>query len=939
MKRTMKSQAHTNAPPRRKSYRPRLEVLEDRLQPGDTVLGEMLGFSLLESNLAVLNSSAVTPENDITNALTATDQLTPPNFLSSQEGDGALTSSLSLLPGGKSKDRCDDSGEFLSPGFADGSTSVLANTNAVQVLQEFIDPLSELFAFQTARPAKRSGLISGLGAGQALPILSGQGDPSPVWGSSGLAGSWGLPRQSDETTAAAQPFEPAILQALAPPTAQAADAPAVPTTSEVDRARVREDYSQLPLRFEVNRGQTDAQVQFLARGSGSTLFLTAGEAVLRFQQPAPANATAPETVLRMQFLGAKATPQLVGREELPGKVNYFYGDDPAQWHTNVPTYAGVEYREIYAGINLVYYSHQQQLEYDFVVAPGANPNAIALRFTGADRVGLDAQGDLVLDSAGASVRQHKPFVYQEVNGAKQEIASSYVLQSAQQVGFHVAAYDSKRPLVIDPVISYSTYLGGSGADAATGIALDGAGNAYITGNTASIDFPIAGMPFEPESPGPYSTSHAFVAKLTPSGSGPSDLIYSTYLGGHGYDYAFGISVDADGNAYVTGKTRALHLPECDPLLGWTFNDFPTTPDSYKPLWGDVSYPPNCGLGIAKAFASKLNPDGSALLYSTYFGGNLSDSEVDAGYGIAVVPGTPGEFYMTGFASSVTPSGFPITIGPAYPGGSHPFLARLDSPLPGVAGLVYSKYLDDPPSFGAGYGVAVDSEGNAYVTGESDFKAFVTKVGPTGSSIYFKFLRDSSGNLDVGQAIAVDATGHAYVTGFTTAPDFPVTDGAVDFHHPHDPGHHGFYHEAFVTKLNPAGTDLDYSTYLGCGDEGTGIDVDLAGNIYVTGFTGEMFFPLWNAFQPLYGGGPHDAFVTKINPNSPPPPHLVWSSFLGGSQDDVGMALAVIRATGVVYVAGATTWDGSPSGFPITPGAFQTSHGAGTSSAFVTVIVG
>src|SRR5437667_4866863 len=269
--------------------------------------------------------------------------------------------------------------------------------------------------------------------------------------------------------------------------------------------RASETYGRLPLHFEANRGQTHEDVRFLARGPGYSLYLTAGEAVLVLTKPNPqakrdvlstperlaTQAQGAPVVVRMSLVGAAPKPFVSGLDELPGKANYFIGKDPAKWRTNVPTYAKVHYREVYPGIDLVYYGNQRQLEYDFVVAPGADPERIVLGFQGGERLEINAEGELVLHAGGGALRQQKPVIYQEINGVRTRIEGRYVLKDAHRVGFQVAAYDPSRPLVIDPTPVYSTYLGGSTSDAAYGSAGAAAGSAYVTGLAGSTDFPTA----------------------------------------------------------------------------------------------------------------------------------------------------------------------------------------------------------------------------------------------------------------------------------------------------------------------------------------------------------------------------------------------------------------------------------------------------------------
>src|SRR5262245_53557215 len=391
---------------------------------------------------------------------------------------------------------------------------------------------------------------------------------------------------------------------------------ALPVTA-ANEARVAEAYGKLPLYFEANRGQTDKDVRFLARGPDYSLYLTAGEAVLVLapwyrdeKRNACSTSARPQVqqtpvVLRMSLVGAASTPLLTGIEEFRGKANYLVGQDRTTWRTDVPLYAKVRYENVYPGVDLVYYGNQRQLEYDFVIAPGADLQTVVLAFQGAERLEIDAQGELVLHTAAGAIRQHKPIIYQQIDGARRDITGGYVRKGAQQIGFQVDSYDRSRPLVIDPVLSYSTYLGGAGGEydyGPAGIAVDAAGSAYVIGWTNSTDFPTTANAFQPAH---YGGAHdAFVTKLDPTGS---TLVYSTYLGGTGLDQGTGIAVDADGNAYVTGRSSSTN--------------FPTTAGAYQTTSG----------GGYDAFVTKLDATGSALLYSTYLGGSKSEE----GHGIAV----------------------------------------------------------------------------------------------------------------------------------------------------------------------------------------------------------------------------------------------------------------------------------------------------------------
>jgi hypothetical protein len=732
------------------------------------------------------------------------------------------------------------------------------------------------------------------------------------------------------------------------------------------------DYGKLPLSFEANQGQVDSQVRFTSRGDGYSLFLTDKEAVLSLSRKsgqraseilplkpkeglngAPGESRAKDVfktdVVRMQLAGASAGLKVEGQEKLPGVANYFIGRDPAKWHADVPTYSKVKYAGVYPGVDLIYYGNQRQLEYDFVVAPGADPKQVKLHFAGAERLKLNADGDLMVIAKDGEIAFHKPVVYQvkagqleagqqgsELAGQRELVEGKFQLLAENTVGFTLGGYDKSRAVIIDPTLAYSTYLGGTGAegDGATAIAVDGAGSAYVTGYAHSVDFPVTADAFQKTNhnePQLDEGTNAFITKLNPSGTA---LIYSTYLGGSG-DATFGasdegtsIAVDQAGNAYLAGETNS--------------KDFPVTSDAFQPVPPSKAYP-----FYSSAFVTKLNPSGTALVYSTYLGGKGGG---DVANGIAI--DAAGNAYVTGHASSdfpVTPGAFQSTYGGA-------FVSKFNAS--GTA-LIYSTYLGGhTPTYLGGvvedvaYGIAVDASGNAYVTGstfDSDFPvtagvvqptysgsggpdAFVTKLNPAGTALVYSTYLGGNAQPSDGQSatgIAVDGSGNAYVAGYSSTFDFPTTKDAFQ-----RTNHStiGGFPNGFLTKLNPAGTEFVYSTYLGgsnleFGDPGpgavyffdqiNGVAVNSSGNAFVTGAVSSTDFPVTpDAFQPT-SLGLNGAFLTEFNTSGT---GLVYSTYLGDGEAFYtgGYAIAV-ALSGDAYLAGNT----ASSLFPVTPGAFQT----------------
>jgi hypothetical protein len=609
-------------------------------------------------------------------------------------------------------------------------------------------------------------------------------------------------------------------------------------------------------------------------------------------------------LLRLKLVGANAEPSAEGLDQLEGKINYLTSSDPSKWRTDIPTYRRVRYPEVYPGIDLVYYGNQRQLEYDFVVAPGADWRRVKLSFVGADSLKVDAAtGELVVRVGDQTVRQHKPIIYQELPDGRREIEGRYVLLKGRRVGFEVGKYDPSLPLVIDPVFVYSTFLGGHELELNGGMAVDSAGNVYVTGETDSDDFPLKD---------PYQTTHrtpfvtkinaqgnalvystyfglgsvdtediavdsagsvyltgdtysdgisvvnavqgtfgggerdAFVTKINPAGNG---LVYSTYLGGAAVDEGMAIVVDDAGNAYLTGRTESLNFPTANPLQA-------------------------NNAGFEDVFITKINPSGNALVYSTYLGGE----GVEFGNAIAVDPA--GNTHICG----TTYGGFPTVtaIQANRPGNDEAFVAKLSAT---GNSLLYSTYLGGSED-DYGYGIATDSSGNTYIVGETDSAdfpittnafgktyggvgdGFITKINASGNAfVYSNYL---GGNLsDRTRSVAVDSNGNAHLVGSTSSSDFPVvnplqstTDGKYD------------WADAFVSKVNPAGDALVYSTYLGGSyeDYGDDIAVDAAGNAYLSGLSNSFDFPTLNAAQPGYSGN-FDVFITKIS-DSPGPPVVV-----------------------------------------------------------------
>jgi hypothetical protein len=749
---------------------------------------------------------------------------------------------------------------------------------------------------------------------------------------------------------------------------------AVPASSNVALTA----FAASSLAFEPNVGQTDPSVQYLARGEGYALFLTDTDAVLRLSPSAPAasgastpasQATAANAVVDIGLVGANPQPQITPLDPLTSVTNYI-GSDPAQSHAHVANYARVSYNGVYPGINLVYYGTQGQLEYDFVVAPGADPNAIALNVNGADNVTLDGQGNLVIHTAAGNVTEHAPVVYQEINGVRQAIDGHYVLSSpgnsttgAYQVRFQVGAYDHSVPLTIDPILDYSTYFGGSLYDQALGIAVDNKGNVYVTGETDSSNLPpviVSGPSYQPVfQQGIFDSYDAFVLKLDPTGK----PIYFTYLGGNeddsnahpldpGSTITVGaiqtsvdgnsIAVDSQGRATVVGQV--WQSPGADPNSTNPYRPFPVTANALQT---------NAIVG-ANGFLTRLLPDGSNYDYSTFINAASVGAFQSDNYGqatsVAVGPGD--SVYATGYLGVFTPSS----------------ATNVSAFLVAIGGDGSKKLAINYPGDGDNYGngIAVDTTGNAYIVGDTsslDFAttspvngettggandAFILKVSPdpaVTSALYA--VRIGGSKEDNAYSVAVDSAGDAYITGNTSSPDFPTVNAFQSkLANATDPttGSTGTF-DAFVTKLDPTGTKIIYSTYLGgdLDDGGNAIAVDSAGHAFVAGLTGSPNFPLVNplripnGYGNTYGGGQYDAFVAEFDPSGQ---SLLYSTYLGGGNHvnvelspyvgtDVARGIA-LDPLGNVYVTGYT---GSID-FPTAGSPVQSTYGGGDFDGFI-----
>jgi hypothetical protein len=704
-----------------------------------------------------------------------------------------------------------------------------------------------------------------------------------------------------------------------------------------NRARIFDEYGKLPLGFEAaGDGKSD---EFIARTAGGSVRLNGKRMTLFVQQPvrrpltAAPNALMPALVLQVSLQGSSSSAHGHAMEILPGTTNYFTGDDPAAWRSNIPNYRKVEYSNIYPGIDLVYYGNRSgRLEHDFAVKPGADPSNIQMRLNGADSVQLLQNGDLQIslknNHAAETATLLRPVVYQQIDGRRTEIPSEYAISGNHEISFRLGDYDHSRELIIDPTLDYSTFLGGGILTGAHAVAVDSSGNAYVVGHSNG-SFPLTKGAYDTGCPG---CSAAFVSKLNPTGTA---LLYSTFLTGSNYTQANAVAVDNTGAAYVAGITEE--------------GGYPVTKGAIQTTYGGA---------FSNGFVTKLNPSGSALDYSTYLGGNGPSTCYTASVGAqadqvtAIAVDSSGDAYVTGCTSSkdfpITKTTFENTCGGCEVGHASAFGAKLN---PTGAALLYSTFLGGN-GLDFGFGIAVDSTDHAYITGsttstnlkvtsgayQKDLRAnggqnaFIVKLGTAGSSAnYYTYLGGNT--VDGAYAIAVNDVYEAYVAGYTSSDDFPTTTGAYQ-RTCHDCAD---FDTGFVTEINGSGSGLVFSTFLGGSgfDTLTGIALDSKMDVFVTGLTESTNFPVSsNAYkktctQCSTSSGKSSAVFTELNPTGTA---LTYSTYLGGSDSESGTAITVDRF-GNAYVVGQAT----STNFPISAEAVQPTCpdcGEGT-AAFVT----
>jgi len=661
----------------------------------------------------------------------------------------------------------------------------------------------------------------------------------------------------------------ALLQffVLLPLTGYASEAP-VARFRGLQKAAVMKSYPRLPLYFISNDGQTDKSVKFYEKGAGHSTFFTGQGLVLSLFKDKKTEK------VRLSFEGADKDLEVMAGRPLETRVNYFRGNDRSKWRRDVPVYGAVLYRGVYRNVDVRFYGNNRKIEHDVIVRAGGNPADVRFSYDGVKSIKITKSGDLEVALSNGLIAQKKPFIYQEIDGKRVKVEGGYrVINRGRDghaaYGFNVASYDHTKELVIDPVLDYSTYLGGSTADFGRDIAVDNSGAVYITGWTMSPDFPTL-TPVQGGYNGGVLTGDAFITKINAAGTA---VVYSTFLGGSNDEDGLSIAVDSTGSAYVTGLTESLNFPVINAVQG------------------------AFGGGIKDGFVAKLSPAGNALVFSTYLGGTGDDKSKD----IAV--DSSGAIYITGWTSSLN---FPL-LNPAQAalaGLKDAFVTKLNAA--GTA-FIYSTYLGGTNVDG-GRAIAIDSTGAAYVTGHTWSFNFpvvnpiqgvfgglkdvvVFKLSPAGNGLVFSTYLGGTGT-EKSKGIALDSNGAIYITGWTTSLDFPLVN-------PLQPVFGGIQ-DAFVVKLAPPGRRILYSTYIGGidSDSGRDIAIDSADNAYMFGHTWSFDYPVLNPIQGTFGGI-RDACLTKINPAGT---SIIYSTYLGGRGNDSGRGIA-IDSGDVVHLAG------------------------------------
>ena len=667
--------------------------------------------------------------------------------------------------------------------------------------------------------------------------------------------------------------------------------------------------------FEKNQGQAPSAIKYLARTPSYTLLLESSKAVIVLRRKDAASNAAVTERVTLSFVGAQPSEPAEDSDPLPGKVNYLIGSDPQQWHRDVPTFRSIRYKDLYKNTDLVFYGTNSDLEFDLAANPGANPESIAFAFnSSAGKIvpKITATGDAVISTIAGELHFHRPSVYQQGRTlsrrdeslTKAAVTGKYVVNSNGVVRFLLGSYDRESALIIDPVLSYSTYLGGSGDEGIFGIRKNAKAEIFLAGETSSLDFPLEN-PIQPTQRGSYD---AFVSKFDSSGT---RLNYSTFLGGSAYDHAIGLALDQENNAYIAGLTQSVNFPLVHPL---------------QPALK----------GVFNVFVAKLDPSGSRLLFSTYLGGSKNDFVAD------LALDTERNLYLTG---DTTSPDFPVTtnalqrtcdgphaFGPVECTGDA-FVTKLNA---SGTKILYSTFLGGNATDGA-YGIAVDDGGSAYVTGQTGsadfpvanayqatygglFDAFVSKLSPDGSTLVFSTYLGGSSS-DAGTAVTLDLAGDVYVTGTTQSLDFPLVDAFQT-------SNKGGQSDGFFAKFPSDGSQLLKSSYFG----GSGWDypfrlsVDVFGSVSIVGFTGSTDFPTTEAVQQQFGGGGTDAFVLKLLPRSFRP---LYSTYLGGTGGEYGYAI-LSDLFGDVWVGGSTSSLNYPVIHP-----YQPAYAGGSYDAFLT----